>query len=284
MIEYKSQRKAKKSRSDNYIKCTQPPKGSMSYKFHYEYMPLSVIMAYKQAIARMVIRYDYPPSLVADLFDVTTQYVKSCYDEKVIQMRSRQTAKKAGSEFEGAVAKYFTDVLCKPVERRTKHGKNDMGDLQGVSTKSGLECVVECKCEAKPSFSTYLDEAEKERGNAKADVAFVVFKRNGIGYKKNSPMGRQCVIMSYADFKRLIGDIAEATGDLIIGGNGISIGYHKQKYCGKYETSKALEKVENRQDCSHVAYVALMEAYGSGVFVLTTLAELSAILNWSTKG
>lgn len=76
-------------------------------------------------------------------------------------------------------------------ERRVQGGGRDRGD---VNIDPGL--VVEVKCERRMSLAEWIDEAEREREAAGADVAVVWHKRMGTGDRP----GRWYVTMSGATF------------------------------------------------------------------------------------
>lgn len=96
--------------------------------------------------------------------------------------RNRQSAKKAGSLFETVVARFLAARLNDDrIERRTKNGVNDRGDITGVRTIRGGRVVLECKNVSKLNLSGWLREAETERGNDDAVIGVVVHKRHGNG-------------------------------------------------------------------------------------------------------
>lgn len=102
-------------------------------------------------------------------------------------------------------ARYLTDKTGRRVERRTKKGRKDEGDLVNVETADGASVVVECKDYAGKYAGLlpgWLDEAEEERFNAKADAGVVVVKRRGCG---EAGMGDQFVVMTLDTFVLLMG-------------------------------------------------------------------------------
>lgn len=106
-----------------------------------------------------------------------------------------------GTKFETAVCDYLNRVLgTGSVERRAKHGTNDMGDLSGVYMR-GLPVVVECKDRKALAFPAWLDEAEAERGNADAAYGVVVAHRRGCGHLS---MGKQYVVMELRTFAAML--------------------------------------------------------------------------------
>lgn len=114
---------------------------------------------------------------------------------------SRQ--RQRGTEFESAVVAYLREQLGEDgcIHRTAEAGANDVGDVYGVF-RAGQPVVIECKSYRKNEFlAGWLDEAERERGNADALAGVVVSKRRGIGSKN---MGQQLVSMTLADFVALI--------------------------------------------------------------------------------
>lgn len=96
-------------------------------------------------------------------------------------MRSRKSAKAAGTRFESSVASYLARALNDPrIERRAKSGAKDRGDVTGLLLH-GKRCVVECKDCTRVELSKWLSEAETERGNDDAAFGVVAHKRKGKG-------------------------------------------------------------------------------------------------------
>jgi len=94
--------------------------------------------------------------------------------------RSRASAKKAGTELETLIAGYLAAHVDDRIERRTRNGTKDRGDLSGVRVR-GERVVVEIKNAARVDLAGWATEAETERGNDDALVALVVHKRHGKG-------------------------------------------------------------------------------------------------------
>ena len=113
-------------------------------------------------------------------------------------------SKKKGTVMETAVLNYlraaFQDAE-RNIRRGALHGKDDEGDIHGLTCRGG-RIVVEVKNRRKYMPGEWLDEAERERGNADAAYGVVVFHRNGIGLSR---MGEQGVLMTLDTFARLIG-------------------------------------------------------------------------------
>jgi hypothetical protein len=83
-------------------------------------------------------------------------------------------SKRKGTTYESECVDVLRTHGAPHAERRTLGGAHDRGDIAGVP---GV--VFECKAEAKLDLPGYLREAEKERGNDKADVAVVWIKKRG---------------------------------------------------------------------------------------------------------
>ncbi|SEI45189.1 hypothetical protein SAMN04487917_101366 [Arthrobacter sp. yr096] len=94
--------------------------------------------------------------------------------------RNRASAKKAGSSFETLIANYLARHIDDRIERRTKNGAKDRGDIGGVR-HLGQRIVLECKNTMKLALGPWATEAETERGNDDALAAAVVHKRHGKG-------------------------------------------------------------------------------------------------------
>ncbi len=97
--------------------------------------------------------------------------------------RSRETARKAGTAFESAHAKWLAERLDDDrIERRAKTGSKDRGDIGGVRLIGGGRVGIECKDVAKLDLGGWIREAETERGNDDAVIGVVVHKRVGKGH------------------------------------------------------------------------------------------------------
>lgn len=112
--------------------------------------------------------------------------------------RTRASAKKAGTAFETAVADYLATHIDDRIERRTRNGGKDRGDIAGLR-HMGERVVIECKNTARIDLAGWLAEAEIERGNDDAVAALVVHKRHG----KGAP-GEQLVTLRLADLVALL--------------------------------------------------------------------------------
>jgi hypothetical protein len=114
--------------------------------------------------------------------------------------RSRKTAKDAGARFERQQAEWLAERLGDDrIERRTRNGAKDRGDIAGVRTAIGGRVVIECKNAARVDLPAWLREAEAERRNDDAAVAVVMHKRRG-----TTDGGEQFVSMTAETFARLL--------------------------------------------------------------------------------
>ena len=114
--------------------------------------------------------------------------------------RNRASAKAAGSSFETLIASGLADILGDDrIERRTKNGSNDRGDITGVKTLSGGRVVIECKNTMRDNLPAWIREAEIERGNDDALIGVVAHKKHGSGKAPD-----QYVTMTLATFAVLL--------------------------------------------------------------------------------
>lgn len=113
--------------------------------------------------------------------------------------RTARTAREAGTRFETLVARYLAEHCDDRIERRTKGGAKDRGDVSGVRTPHGGRVVLEVKNTTRTNLGGWAAEAETERGNDDALVGVVVHKRHG----KAKP-GDQWVTMTLADLVALL--------------------------------------------------------------------------------
>jgi hypothetical protein len=113
--------------------------------------------------------------------------------------RSRASAKKAGTEFETRIAAYLANQVDDRIERRSRNGAKDRGDLSGLR-HMGERVVVEIKDHGgELRVGPWLTETEIERGNDDALVGMIVAKRRG----KGNPAD-QLVIMTLGDLVALM--------------------------------------------------------------------------------
>lgn len=113
--------------------------------------------------------------------------------------RNRLSAKKAGTTFETLIANYLAKHVANHIERRTRNGTKDRGDISGLRHMN-QRVVVEVKNHGgQIKAGEWLGEAEIERRNDDAGVAIVVAKR----YNRAQP-GDQLVIMTVDDLVALL--------------------------------------------------------------------------------
>ena len=236
--------------------------------------------AYKESIARNIVVYGEQTIPTALKYGVRIEYADRA--AKGYDMRNRASAKKAGTAFETAVADYLAAYLEKPIERRARMGAKDRGDIAGVTTYYNKPVVVECKCEQRVKVGTYLKEAEIEKNHDEAYASFVVFKRNGIGMGKNSPMGRQCVFMKKSDLFTLANCNRWNNQSIIHGIDGMSVKIDKLNISRKYDIEGALSVIES-SNCKQDAHVVLHQAQDGDYFVVTTLENVAKMLGYKPK-
>src|SRR5699024_6910109 len=116
---------------------------------------------------------------------------------KETMTRNRASAKQAGSRFESQVAAYLAEHVDDRIERRTRGGSKDRGDIAGLR-HLGQRIVVECKNTSRTNLGTWMNEAHTAMGNDDAGAAVVIHKRHG----KGQP-GDQWVTLTLADFVAL---------------------------------------------------------------------------------
>ncbi len=113
---------------------------------------------------------------------------------------TRKSAKAKGSSFEKLVAEFLSMALADDrIERRTKNGAKDRGDISGVKTIMGGRVVIEAKNTTRMELPKWLREAEIERGNDDATIGVVVHKKVG-----SANPADQYVTMTLATFAELL--------------------------------------------------------------------------------
>lgn len=123
--------------------------------------------------------------------------------------RSRQSAKKAGTDFENHVTWYLADALDDDrIERRARNGSKDRGDISGVRCIAGRVVVETKDYGGRLLPAEWIREAHVEAGNDDAAVGVVVAKRRGFGAAQ---MGGQYVLMTLADLAILLGGEGNAS-------------------------------------------------------------------------
>lgn len=113
-------------------------------------------------------------------------------------VRSRASAKKAGSSFERLIADHLALTVDDRIDRQVKKGTKDVGDIAGLRFH-GHKIAVEVKNTAKVLLSAWAAEAEVERLNLGALAGIVIHKRHG-----NNKPGDQWVTMTLDSFVALM--------------------------------------------------------------------------------
>lgn len=117
--------------------------------------------------------------------------------------RNRASAKAAGTWMETQTANYLASALSDDrIERRTKNGSRDRGDISGVKTVDGVRVVLEVKNTVKLDLAGWIKEVDQECQNDGALIGAVIHKRTGKGATQ---MGEQYVSMTLADLALLLG-------------------------------------------------------------------------------
>ena len=112
--------------------------------------------------------------------------------------RNRKSAKAAGSRMERQVADWLRDHVSEFIDRRTKTGAKDRGDLTGVRAH-GKRVAVEIKNTARINLAGWIHEAHTEAGNDDAAVGVVIHKRHGV-----ADPAQQWVTMTLSDLAFLL--------------------------------------------------------------------------------
>ena len=113
--------------------------------------------------------------------------------------RSRRSAKQAGAAAETAIARYLAESLNDDrIERRTRNGAKDRGDIGGLRIH-GQRLVVEAKNCARTDLAGWIAEAQVEAGNDDALAGIVISKRKG-----TTDVSRWYVHMSVAELVAII--------------------------------------------------------------------------------
>lgn len=114
--------------------------------------------------------------------------------------RNRASAAAAGTRFERLMADWLKVRLNNDnIDRRTRNGRLDRGDIGQVRAALGGRIVLELKDAARHDLSGWLEEAELEAANDDALVGVVVFKKRG-----TTDPAAQYVLMSTESLARLL--------------------------------------------------------------------------------
>lgn len=105
-------------------------------------------------------------------------------------------SKAKGTAAETAVVGYLQSRGWVHTERRALHGSLDKGDIAGIP---GVAIEVKDHKVSSQSFPAYVDEAQAEKANAKADVGVAWVKRRG-----TTDPGKWLVAMTGEQFTDLL--------------------------------------------------------------------------------
>lgn len=110
-------------------------------------------------------------------------------------------AKRSGTAFESQLVRWLNAVFeTSEFMRLPLKGANDEGDV-GWLFRNGRKVVLEAKNCKHMELSQWLEEAERERGNADALAKAVVVKRRGVG---DASFGQTYVVMELRDLYALV--------------------------------------------------------------------------------
>ena len=96
-------------------------------------------------------------------------------------------SKSIGTRFETQCARWLTDRLGYPVERRALHGNRDVGDLAWLIGKGDARGIVECKAVkaiTAANVAEWRRQTIAERENAGARFAWLVIKTANVGMQR----------------------------------------------------------------------------------------------------
>lgn len=96
-------------------------------------------------------------------------------------------SKSIGTRFETQCARWLTDRLGYPVERRALHGNRDVGDLAWLIGGCGARGIVECKAVkaiTTANVAEWRRQTIAERDNAGARFAWLVIKTANVGMQR----------------------------------------------------------------------------------------------------
>jgi Holliday junction resolvase len=109
-------------------------------------------------------------------------------------MTGGAASKRKGSQFERDIAAYLREHGFPDAERAYGAGRpEDIGDVVGIP---GI--TVECKACRTIDLAGFVDEAERERLNARQPYAVAIVKR------RNKGVDRSYVVMDLEAFSRLM--------------------------------------------------------------------------------
>lgn len=96
-------------------------------------------------------------------------------------------SKSIGTKFETQCARWLTERLGYPVERRALHGNKDVGDLAWLIGKGSARGIVECKAVKAVTTANVAEwrrQTTAERDNAGARFAWLVIKTANVGAQR----------------------------------------------------------------------------------------------------
>lgn len=96
-------------------------------------------------------------------------------------------SKSIGTRFETQCARWLTERLGYPVERRALHGNRDVGDLAWLIGKGDARGIVECKAVkavTTANVGEWRRQTISERDNAGARFAWLVIKTANVGMQR----------------------------------------------------------------------------------------------------
>lgn len=111
--------------------------------------------------------------------------------------RNHSSARQAGTKFETMIAQYLADCIDDRIERRSRNGSKDRGDLSGIRLSPALRggrVVAELKNTTRTDLPGWSRQARTEALNDDAAVGLVIHKRQG-----NNQPGNQWVTMTVDD-------------------------------------------------------------------------------------
>lgn len=119
-------------------------------------------------------------------------------------VRTRASAKAAGSTFERSIANYLAEMVDDRIDRRVKTGAKDKGDIAGIRFDPEVldrgRVVVENKDYGGRLLpSQWVAEAQAEAENDGALFGVVIAKRKG-----TTDPSRQWVLMTTAEFVTIL--------------------------------------------------------------------------------
>ncbi len=111
-------------------------------------------------------------------------------------MTGGSAPKRRGSQFERDVVSFLRTHGFSDAERAFGAGRPcDIGDVVGIP---GV--TIECKAARSIDLAGFVDEAARERLNARQPFAVAIVKR------RNKPTGAAYVVMDLESFTRLVAD------------------------------------------------------------------------------